>query len=167
MLYVADTNNHAIRVIDIETGEAATFALQDPDKLARRRTEIIPLGPFSVRPGEVTLQITFALPDGAMLNPYAPSHLEILQGSDLQVLAVEGDTVSAKVRSDALVRIETSIFYCQEDKQGVCLYAMQTYELKIEEDAAGQPDLSSTSRSQVIDGKRRRLNRPASFFVTL
>ena len=137
-LFVADTNNHVIRVVDIESGEAGTFDLQDPHKLARRRPGIVRLGPVPVRPGEVTLQITCRLPKGAMLNPRAPSHLEIIQGSDLQVVAVESDTVRAKVRSDAPVRIETSVFFCAEDKQGLCLYSMQTYALTFEEDATAR-----------------------------
>ena len=140
-LFVADTNNHVIRAVDVETGGAATFALQDPHKLARRRSEVVRLGPFPVRPGEATLQIAYSLPEDTMLSLSAPSHLEILQGSDLQVLAVEGDTVLAKVRSDAPVRIETSIFYCQQDRQGLCLYDMQTYELTLQEDPSGQSDL--------------------------
>jgi thiol-disulfide isomerase/thioredoxin len=141
-LFVADTNNHVIRVVDIETGEAATFALQDPHKLARRRVETIRLEPGRVRPGEVTLQITYALPKGAMLNPHAPSHLEITQGADLQVIAVEGETVEAKVRSDAPVRIETSIFFCEEEKQGLCLYSMEAYELGLEESPEGRTSLT-------------------------
>jgi hypothetical protein len=141
-LFVADTNNHVIRVVDIETGEAATFALQDPHKLARRQPDVISLGSSAVKPGEATLRITWNLPKGALLNPLAPSHLEILQGSDLQVLAMEGEVVMAKVRSDAPVRIETSIFYCQEDKQGLCLYSMKTYELQLEEDPTAPAEVS-------------------------
>jgi thiol-disulfide isomerase/thioredoxin len=142
-LFVADTNNHVIRVIDVETGEAGTFALQDPDKLARRTAQITRLGPARVRPGEVTLQISCALPRATMLNPLAPSHLEILQGADLQVVSVEGEVAFAKVRSDAPVRIETSIYYCEEEKQGVCLYAMKTYELALEEQEGAPREASA------------------------
>ncbi|MCB1020975.1 MAG: redoxin domain-containing protein [Bryobacterales bacterium] len=136
-LFVADTNNHVIRVVDIESGEAATFALQDAHKLARRSSEVEQLPPAQVRPGEVALRITCALPEGSMLNPAAPSHIEVQQGGDLQVLAFEGEAVTAKVRSEQPVRIETSIYYCEEDRQGVCLYAMQTYTLGLEEASSG------------------------------
>jgi hypothetical protein len=136
-----DEPAHVIRVVDIETGEAGTFDLQDAHKLARRRPGIVRLGPVPVRPGEVTLQITCGLPKGAMLNSGAPSHLEIVQGADLQIVAVETDTVFAKVRSDAPARIETSVFFCDEEKQGVCLYSMQTYELTFEEDPGAQSHL--------------------------
>ena len=39
MLYVADTNNHAIRTVNVENGEVGTLALAASQTIWRRRTK--------------------------------------------------------------------------------------------------------------------------------
>src|SRR5207248_10066537 len=74
-LYVADTNNHAIRVVDLKTKETKTLpikGLQPPasNQTAAAAVEVTPnaeqikLAPQKIRPGDSALSINLELPAG-------------------------------------------------------------------------------------------------------
>ncbi|MBN1679299.1 MAG: redoxin domain-containing protein [Anaerolineae bacterium] len=90
-LYIADTNNHAIRVADLETGEVSTVEFANADRLAvtadddtagadsldsafgsGMQQDIVPQPPQTVAPGEGTLVINVTMPEGYKLNDQAP-----------------------------------------------------------------------------------------------
>lgn len=89
-LYVADTNNHAIRVVDLKTKETKTLqikGLQPPpvnqtstnDEVAPNAEEIqLPLQ--RVRSGEAALLLNVELPAGYHLNPSAPQRYSVSIG---------------------------------------------------------------------------------------
>jgi thiol-disulfide isomerase/thioredoxin len=89
-LYVADTNNHAIRVVDLKTKETKTLqikGLQPPasnqsatnEEVAPNAEEIqLPLQ--RVRSGEAALLLNVELPAGYHLNPSAPQRYSISIG---------------------------------------------------------------------------------------
>lgn len=88
-LFVADTNNHAIRVVDRRRGRVSTLALEGvptppavpvdldatlprlPGTLRRR------LDPVAVPRGAVELTVALTLPEGRKLNEGAPSAVQI------------------------------------------------------------------------------------------
>src|SRR5207249_6767885 len=80
-LYVADTNNHAIRVVDLQTKETKTLdikGLQPPASNQNLTTnevapdsEEIKLPPQKIRAGDAALVINIDLPAGYHLNPTA------------------------------------------------------------------------------------------------
>lgn len=79
-LYVADTNNHLIRRIDLTKGEVATLSLQGLEKLAAQAMRkfngrMIELPPQSIAPGAGVLSIAISLPEGFRFNPDAPVYL--------------------------------------------------------------------------------------------
>src|SRR4030095_2145610 len=90
-LYVADTNNHAIRVVDLKTKETRTLqikGLQPPpvnqtatnEEVAPNAEEIqLPLQ--RVRAGEAALELNVELPAGYHLNPSAPQRYSVSIGS--------------------------------------------------------------------------------------
>ncbi len=140
-LYVADTNNHAVRVIDIVEGTVGTFALEDPQKLALRRPRKRRLEARTVAPGAVTLAITLALPEGAKLNREAPSQIELAQDGELRVVAVEGAALEVAIEAptgESVLMLETSIYWCREGREQVCCYTMETFEIPLN-GAAGGP----------------------------
>lgn len=94
ILYVADTNNHAIRAIDLDAGTVSTVQLVGLDaaqpeaggqESERSRPVASPLPPFvgqevtlepqSAAAGEGTLTLRFQLPEGYKLNTLATSYV--------------------------------------------------------------------------------------------
>jgi len=140
-LYVADTNNHAIRVVDVVDGSVETFQLREPQRLARRSKDAIQLEPVSIEGEEARLEIAVQLPEGAELNGAAESQIELVQDGELQVFAYEGRPVLARVRPGA-AQVETSIYYCTEGREALCLYDMKTYELTVREGGERQAALT-------------------------
>src|SRR6202008_1845811 len=86
-LYVADTNNHAIRVVDLKTKETKTLqikGLQRPVTTQGATTaevapnaEEIKLPPQRIHAGDSAVVINVDLPVGYHLNPTAPQKYSI------------------------------------------------------------------------------------------
>ncbi len=138
-LYVADTNNHVIRVVDVGDGSVSTFKLGDVHKLAVRRGGVTRLDAVRTGP-DGAVRVTVELPAGTKLNPAAESQIEIVQDGEPRVFAYEGAPLEVSLAPGSEVRIETSIYYCWEDRAGLCLYEMGVYELAVEAggEAAGE-----------------------------
>ena len=103
-LYVADTNNHAVRVVDLKTRQTATLnikGLQPPSSSsmsaaessgAAPNVEEIKLAPQSLRArAESSLIVDVHLPAGYHLNPSAPQRYQISVESGPQHLALGAD----------------------------------------------------------------------------
>ena len=83
-LYVADTNNHLVRVIDLNGTKVSTLAIAGlappAAPAAAESVRMMPgdreqtLGPIAVRPrdGSIRLAVTLELPKGFKINPLAP-----------------------------------------------------------------------------------------------
>jgi hypothetical protein len=101
-LFVADTNNHAIRALDLEQHEVRTLALRDvPVPLAREPRAELDASPLPRLPstvvhpqlkrrlavGDATLELHLGLAEGERLAEGAPSQFRVLR---------EGGLVAAK-----------------------------------------------------------------------
>jgi DNA-binding beta-propeller fold protein YncE len=86
-LFVADTNNNAIRVIDLDTQAVSTVVFPNPERLQiagqttvvggnRAASETITLEAQTVAAGEGAIVVRIALPEGYKINPDAPSRSE-------------------------------------------------------------------------------------------
>src|SRR2546429_4292615 len=102
-LYVADTNNHAIRVVDLNTKETRTLpikGLQPPVAspavagTENPNAEEIKVAPQRLRAGDDALLINVELPEGYHLNPSAPQHYKISVESGAQVLGLDQQNAS-------------------------------------------------------------------------
>jgi DNA-binding beta-propeller fold protein YncE len=108
-LYVADTNNHAVRVIDLQTKQTTTLkikGLQPPassaagpsETDAAPNSEEIELAPQRLRvSNDAALVVDVALPAGFHLNPSAPQRYKVSVSQGAQLLALE--TAAAPVSS--------------------------------------------------------------------
>ncbi len=104
-LYIADTNNHAIRVVDLKTKETSTLRIKDlePPVLPVLPTssadttgpnpEEIKIPPQRLRTGTSgSLIINVELPDGYHLNPAALQRYRVTLESDATALALDPKT---------------------------------------------------------------------------
>lgn len=108
-LYVADTNNSAIRVIDLATKEVRTlklFASSD----GRKDLGIVQTS-FSPKTGKALL--TFKFPDGYSFNPGAPNQLRGEEKEIFKIVAPGNVEVAAG-------SYEGEIYYCH-DSTKLCL----------------------------------------------
>src|SRR6185295_7831904 len=81
-LYIADTNNHLIRIADLKTRRVETLQMKGLEKLRPRKSkrfagEVIELQPQTAEPGAATLTLNLELPSGFKLNALAPSALTL------------------------------------------------------------------------------------------
>jgi len=144
-LYIADTNNQAIRVVDLKTKQASTLRLKGltpPEKnfaasetAAAPNAEEIKTAPQQLRAGgNATLEINVELPQGYHLNPMAPQRYKIAveDGKNIQIdeklaarsakdlklpLRIPVNAVSAGATK---VKAQVTLFYCREDNTGTC-----------------------------------------------
>jgi DNA-binding beta-propeller fold protein YncE len=156
-LYVADTNNHAIRVVDLKTKQASTLRIngltppaknvQALESAAGPNAEEIKVPAQRLRSGaNAFLQIDVELPAGYHLNPLAPQRYKIsVDGS--KSLAID-DKIASQATKDlklpvrvplnatapgpATVRAQVTLFYCREDNTGTCRIKTLVWQLPIE-----------------------------------
>jgi DNA-binding beta-propeller fold protein YncE len=163
-LYVADTNNHLIRVIDLEQGNKVTTlaieGLQPPDPPEPKPAAALPgakqvdLPAATVKPvdGQVRLAVKLALPEGWKINPLAPMTYRI-EASSAGPIQPKEPGKPQKVAEPATnfeialpvtaatgeetVQVSLTYYYCQEGAEGLCKVGSVTWNvpLKLSPDA--------------------------------
>src|SRR5712691_4583697 len=144
-LYIADTNNHAIRVADLTTGEVSTLALRGlaaPMAVAGfsdtnfEADEVIKVAPQQVKAGAAgKILINLHFPEGYHLNPHAPLHYSVsVSGEGVTIaeadrmgqaiapplpLAISFQAAAGTHQATAI--IDMTFYYCREDDAGVCV----------------------------------------------
>lgn len=140
-LYVADTNNHAVRVVDLVTRKVTTLLIDGlappPETPAR---DDFPSEPPTEAPpatlkgsAEVTIHVAITLADGYKLNPDAPMSYQIRKRSEesktepigkgkVEPPATEFDVRLAGVDLADANAIELAVTYfpCETSTEGVC-----------------------------------------------
>ncbi len=139
-LYVADTNNHRIRVIDIESGAVSTLviegleppAAEDPTPLAAVKATQLDAATLRPEDGSVSVDVKLTLPEGYKLNPMAPLRwragpedgeatlTEVVDPAAQEFtirLPVEGD------QGEATWRVQVNYYYCVEGREGLCKFS--------------------------------------------
>jgi DNA-binding beta-propeller fold protein YncE len=155
-LYIADTNNHAIRVVDLKTKRVSTLRLNGLTPPAKNmqaletatgpNAEEIKVEAQKIRAGaNGALQIDVELPSGYHLNPEAPQRYKV--SVDGKSLAVD-EKVAARSTKDlklplrvpfnatgvgpATVRAQVTLFYCREDNTGTCRIKTLVWQVPVE-----------------------------------
>ena len=144
-LYVADTNNHAIRVVDLKTKRVSTLRINGLTPPAQNmkalenavgpNAEEVKAASQKLRVStDAALQIDVELPAGYHLNPLAPHRYKIsVDGKSVSI--VESQTsrtakdlklpiripLKATTAGTATVRAQVTLFYCRDDNTGTCL----------------------------------------------
>jgi thiol-disulfide isomerase/thioredoxin/sugar lactone lactonase YvrE len=137
-LYIADTNNHQIRVLDPLTKSVSSQELSGLEKLTQRRMDqfrgrILDLGVREVKAGRSQLALNVVLPDGYKFNREAPFYMRWTAADraalkfDQQPEQVDFKRVSFPLNvplymqgASSEVTLDTVVYYCTS-QSSVCL----------------------------------------------
>src|SRR5437763_3094457 len=138
-LYVADTNNHAIRIVDLKTKETKTLQIKGLQPPASNQSAVandvapnaeeIKLPSQKLRAGDSAVVINVDLPVGYHLNPTAPQRytMTLDQGDTALKTPVTGKGLTLPIRvpvafaaGSATARVSFTFVYCREDNTGTC-----------------------------------------------
>jgi DNA-binding beta-propeller fold protein YncE len=135
-MFIADTNNHRIRVFDPASDRLFTFAFTNQDVLFPKpsRAKVgtrVDLPPAMLAPGEGKVHLRLTPPEGHEWNPEAPNGLEVVTDGDVVMVPpfAPGDwdwdyeiPLMAKVQGTAEVRFSLVAYFCTSGERGFCLY---------------------------------------------
>ncbi|MEX1103793.1 MAG: hypothetical protein WED87_06070, partial [Dehalococcoidia bacterium] len=133
--YIADTNNHLVRVLDLSAGTLSTLTLTNLGALggAGRSAVSMTVPPQTVAPGATNLRVRIVSPDGYHLNSQGPSMLALTSSNaavlELGEREVTWQTDDATVElpipvvvseGTATVSGTASVYYCREGEEALC-----------------------------------------------
>jgi len=139
-LYIADTNNHVIRVADLANGEVSTLVLVDMQGLLTRQPAgvdynglLATLPEQTVGAGEGTIRLEVTVPEGYKVNDLAPFSME--WASDDSAVTLNADESKQTIvqpifplsltadfsPGEAEVTGDLVIYYCEAESQSLCL----------------------------------------------
>lgn len=138
-LFVADTNNHLIRRIDLASGNVSTLELKGLEKLTmamvrKFRGRTVEAAKQSIAPGAGSITLSFVLPEGYKYNQGAPFYVAYKTADDRIVKITAKETarnftepkfpleIPIEAASGATTAtIDAVIYFCNDDKDKVCL----------------------------------------------
>jgi thiol-disulfide isomerase/thioredoxin len=137
VLYVADTNNHAIRLVDLESGKTSTLVLSGIEAFLpvadSYQGTVLELGPAAVSKGIGRLLIDVRPPTGYKFNDLAPTSMawsvegniaEIPESANVTMpdptFPMEFDVVFAEGSGDRIA--DRNLYYCEDESEELCLF---------------------------------------------
>lgn len=150
-IYVADTNNHQIRVLDLETRKVSTLSLsgleeEKPTSSSPFRAEILDWPSIVLGEGKSQFKISFNLPQGYHWNLQAPSHVEWKSQSGNLIFKTSAwdpnvmefpHTVSTEAKQGKdQFELNASLYFCRE-ASAICLFQNFKLRAPIEIKASG------------------------------
>lgn len=146
-LYVADTNNHAVRVVDLPSGATSTFVLRGIEVFEPRpgdadyRGTLLPAQSVTAAPGTGEIVVDVSLPVGYKINEEAPSSLTIEVDGDVVVPPTDvADLTGASLpvslpvalnEGSAQVTADLVLVYCREGAESLCLIEQVRFRLDV------------------------------------
>jgi thiol-disulfide isomerase/thioredoxin len=157
-LYIADTNNHAIRVVDLKTKLVSTLKIvgltppmnesvaddssvsPNAEKLKTEK-QILSIG------NDGKLIVDVKLPSGYHLNPNAPQRLKADIVQDALIVSFEENAKTKTIKPKQLplnvpikflktgaaeLSVQLSVYYCREDNTGECKIKTLAWQVPIE-----------------------------------
>lgn len=176
-LFVADTNNHRIRAIDLKTLQVSTLAItglkppQPPAATAKRpagNIERLPPAVLRAEHGEVRLRVELEFPAGYKINPLAPLEYRVDDAGPQETngggairregfgkpVRVKPPTAEFEIRLPVngpsgrdVVRVAVDYYYCREGSEGLCKIGSAEWIVPVE--------LSATAETTVVRLRHR------------
>lgn len=147
-IYVADTNNHAIRVIDLETKNVSTLVLKGMEHFSPTAEDddfsgtIVNLDPVQVQAGTGSIVVNIGLPEGYKVNEEAPSSfslnadggmIEFVENAEVYQAGVELPfvfDVTFQTGSGTLIG-DVNLIYCEAARESLCLIEQLRFEVPV------------------------------------
>lgn len=142
ILYVADTNNHLIRKVNIRDGSVSTLDLKgigqkeapvtfNRDQYNGEIKTITEVNPKTLK----QLQVSLELPDHFKINPLASSQIRIfMQNGELnqtkEIKSTDFNTTIDKQATSSPLYAEMVLYYCRDDNEGLCYIKNLLFEFK-------------------------------------
>ncbi len=134
-LYVADTNNHSIRVIDLDTSVTSTLVLKGIeafDPPSEFAGDVVVLPELSAAAGPASLLLDYRLPEGYIVNAEAPSSITQSGGTSVVVfdpgasVDLTGTDLPVSIpitleEGRATAGFDVTIIYCSDEAKDLCL----------------------------------------------
>jgi len=149
-LYVADTNNNAIRIVNLKTRKVSTLAIKEksPEEIPEFSQNL----PNAEKSAGVTVAayaqvtITLGLKDGWHINNDAPSYLAVFDMHDTTkpVASFSHDTIRhGSVTLPALAvgkyRLQGTLYYCEDKAGSQCL--LKSFDVPLAAKPDGDADM--------------------------
>lgn len=161
-LFVADTNNHAVRVVDLQTRQVSTLKIEGLS--SPKQNETVSGSPnlkelktgFQEVAANSNNSITFNvnLPAGFHLNTDAPNRFEIT--ADEKTIKI--DNLKGKLTKlpllipfqtlqsgETKIAAKLMIYYCRDDNTGECLIKTLSWNIPVKITAKGKDKISLTA----------------------
>ncbi|GAB4569278.1 MAG: thioredoxin-like domain-containing protein [Anaerolineae bacterium] len=149
-MYMADTNNHAVRVVDLTSGGVTTAVLQGlerfPSPSATGAPVEVTLPPQRVRPGQIEAVIHLIPPAGYVLNDQARQFVELSVGGAISAerTAWTGTSTEMPVRvpleaqpGEGELTLRVVGYYCEAERKAICLLDERRARLHVQVDPQG------------------------------
>jgi hypothetical protein len=139
-LYIADTNNHQVRVADLALKTVTTFHLKGLEHLpvaTAIETPVQSLIPVTGSPGKLWVKLDLQLPEGYHLNAEMPSQLIVGEGSDAVTYTYgeEEDIIfPVEAQSERDVPLDLTLYYCIGGNDALCLIHSRSLKLPVRVD---------------------------------
>ena len=167
-LFVADTNNHLIRTIDLKTVQVRTLAIaglkppQPPAAAAKRpagNIERLPAAVVRAEQGELRLRVELAFPAGYEINPLAPLEYRvenpepvetngggaILRAGFGKPVRVDKPAAEFEIRLPVngqsgrdVIEVAVDYYYCREGSEGLCKIGSAAWIVPVELSASAE-----------------------------
>jgi thiol-disulfide isomerase/thioredoxin len=154
LLWVADTNNHVIREINLATGVATTLVLSGLDAFATPLDwatfpgAVVTLTAVSAAAGPAELLLDVHLPNGYKVNDEATSSVTLSGGRELATFPggervdVTGATFPVSIPLElregrGMITADLALVWCRKDAEGLCLLERARFEVPLEVEATG------------------------------
>ncbi len=162
-LYIADTNNHRIRVAPLSGGSVTTLTFSNPDalrgggRIADELTagNVVRVAAQVVAPGRAEIVLDIGLPEGQHLNPDAPSGYVVRNLADgmLRQPDAKGPVtdVPLRISVDLLegtgsIAVDLTLYYCAETANSLCYFADARVEIPLTVRAGAGSDGTISAR---------------------
>jgi thiol-disulfide isomerase/thioredoxin len=149
-LFVADTNNHLIRRIELKSGAVSTLELKGLEKLTTHmvrkfRGRVVNVAKQEIAPGAGTIALSFKLPEGFKYNEGAPFYVAYQTADEkaVRVTAAERSRNFSEPKFPLEIPVEAGagattatidavIYFCNDETQKICLVDSVRVEVPLE-----------------------------------